>query len=180
MKYLVFSDLHGSYTALEKIEEKFLSHQCDKFICLGDLLYHGPRNNLPEGYNPKLVVELLQKYLNKFIWIHGNCDAEVDMMVMKKRFYKQKKLHIKSKNIILTHGHHLSRFDTNNNLKDDSIVLYGHYHVFDISIIDKVTYINIGSTSIPKDQHKQYGILDDNSIKIYNLDNDELIGDYQL
>lgn len=179
MKYLVFSDLHGSYSALKEIENKYLLHNCDKLICLGDLLYHGPRNDLPKDYNPKQVFSLLQKYLDKLIWIQGNCDAEVDEMVMNKKFSKRKSIKINNQKFILTHGHHLSRFDVDNKIEKGTIILYGHYHVFDISNIDGVTYINIGSTSIPKDQLRQYALLDDISIKVFNLDTDALIGEYK-
>ena len=179
MKYLVFSDLHGSYSALKEVEKKYLLHNCDKLICLGDLLYHGPRNDLPNDYDPKQVFSLLQSYLDKFIWIQGNCDAEVDEMVMNKKFVKRKIIKINKQKFILAHGHHLSRFDIDNKIEKGTIVLYGHYHVFDISNINDVIYINIGSTSIPKDNIRQYALLDNKSIKVFNLDTDDLIGEYR-
>ena len=62
MKYLIFSDLHGSIESMEKIIDKYIYHKCDQLICLGDILYHGPRNDLPPFYNPKAVIELINKY----------------------------------------------------------------------------------------------------------------------
>ena len=179
MKYLVFSDLHGSYTLLERLLEEFINKKCDKIICLGDLLYHGPRNDLPSGYAPKKVIEVLKPLMDKFIWVQGNCDAEVDEMVLNIKFKKKHYLTINNRKIVLTHGHHLSRFDIDETLASGTIVLYGHYHVFDISNINNVTYINIGSPSIPKDGIPQYAVIDDNVLTVYNIDN-EVIGNYVI
>ena len=180
MKYLLISDVHGSSGAMEKIESIILENNFDRIISLGDILYHGPRNDLPEGYNPKKVIEVINKYHDKFIFIQGNCDAEVDAMVLKCKFYKRKKIRVHNRNIYLTHGHHLSRFDVDEKLNNGDIVIYGHYHVFDISQINGVIYINIGSTSIPKDLNKQYAIMDNEKIVIYSLDDNHIIGEYYL
>ena len=179
MKYLIISDIHGSFKAIKSIEKIIENNPIDKIICLGDVLYHGPRNELPEEYCPKKCIEVLKKYLSKIIFIKGNCDAEVDSMVLgNAKFYKIKKIKFANKIIYLTHGHHLSRFTPNPKLEKGSIVLYGHYHVFNITDIDGVTYINIGSTSIPKDQYYQYAIMDEKGIHAYSLLNNELIGEY--
>jgi len=180
MKYLIFSDLHGSFQAIQKIQSIIEQNEFDLIISLGDILYHGPRNDLPEDYCPKKVIEFLKRYQNKMLYIKGNCDAEVDEMVLESKFYKMKKIKFATKTIYLTHGHHLSRFAPNKNLEKDSIVLYGHYHVFDISKIDDVIYINIGSTSIPKDGIPQYAIIDEHGIFIYSLEDYHLIGKYSF
>lgn len=85
MKYLIISDIHGSFKAIKNIEKIIENNQIDKIICLGDVLYHGPRNELPEEYCPKKCIEVLKKYLSKIIFIKGNCDAEVDSMVFRQR-----------------------------------------------------------------------------------------------
>ena len=82
MKYFICSDIHGSETALKKILEQYKMHNADYLILLGDILYHGPRNPLPEGHNPKGVVELLNPLADKIIACRGNCDAEVDQMLL--------------------------------------------------------------------------------------------------
>ena len=167
MKYLIISDIHGSFKAIKNIVKIIDNNPIDKIICFGDVLFHGPR------------YEVLKKYLSKIIFIKGNCDAEVDSMVLENaKFYKIKKIKFANKIIYLTHGHHLSRFTPNPKLEKGSIVLYGHYHVFNITDIDGVTYINIGSTSIPKDQYYQYAIMDEKGIHVYSLLNNELIGEY--
>ena len=78
MKYLVFSDLHGSIVMLNKIIKIFEEEKCDHMLFLGDLLYHGPRNDLPEGYNPKEVAKVINNYKDKITWVRGNCDGRVD------------------------------------------------------------------------------------------------------
>ena len=171
MKYLVFSDLHGDYEACKRIIDEFNLNDCDKLICLGDLLYHGPRNDLPSGHNPKKVIELLKPYNDKLIWAQGNCDAEVDEMVMEINYKRFININLNNKAFVLTHGHHLSKHKPDNNLSKGTVVMYGHYHVFDRTVIDGVTYLNIGSTSIPKDGKKQYAIIDETNITVYDFNN---------
>ena len=82
MKFLVASDIHGDKFWCQKIIDKFNEEKADKLVLLGDLLYHGPRNNLPEHYEPKKVIEMLNNIADKIIAVRGNCDTEVDQMVL--------------------------------------------------------------------------------------------------
>ena len=82
MKIMVASDIHGSYYYCEKLIDCYKKSGADKLILLGDILYHGPRNDLPDGYAPKKVFELLNEYKNDILCVRGNCDAEVDQMVL--------------------------------------------------------------------------------------------------
>ncbi|MGM9857753.1 MAG: phosphodiesterase [Bacilli bacterium] len=177
MKYLIFSDLHGDYLSCQRIINEFETNKCDKFIFLGDLLYHGPRNDLPSGYDTKKVVELLKPYKDKFIWIKGNCDAEVDEMVTSMTNESKISMNINGFDFIFTHGHHLSSSNPDLNIKKGTIVVYGHYHRFEKININEVCYLNIGSCSIPRDGKKQYGILTEDKITIYSFDNDVLISE---
>ena len=172
MKYLVFSDLHGDYLSCQRIIEEFKKYNCDKFIFLGDLLYHGPRNDLPSGYDTKKVVELLKPYKDKFIWIKGNCDAEVDEMITEMTNDTNVSMVINGINFLFTHGHHLFSKYPDLNIKKATVVVYGHYHKFEHKIIDEICYLNIGSCSIPRDNNKQYGILDKDKITIFSFDNE--------
>ena len=88
MKYLVASDLHGSNFYLDKLLSRVNIENPDKIILLGDILYHGPRNDLPKDYNPKEVCKKLNLIKNKILCVKGNCDAEVDEMVCDFKFNK--------------------------------------------------------------------------------------------
>ena len=168
MKYLIFSDLHGSIESMEIIIEKFNSHNCDKLICLGDVLYHGPRNDLPAYYNPKAVIKLINQYKDKILCIQGNCDAEVDQMVLDFPIIKDNVLTIDGKNIYLCHGHHLDNIEY-------EYVLHGHTHIMGVYQKDDKTYINPGSVTIPKENTKRgYIILENNSFTFYDIEDNKL------
>lgn len=169
MKYLVLTDIHGSSYYLELALQKFKQLECEKILLLGDILYHGPRNDLPKGYNPKQVVILLNSFSDKIIAIKGNCDSEVDEMVLDFRLTSCLDLSFDNIKITLTHGHHLDE------IVRDNHILHGHYHVNKIS----GNLINIGSLSIPKDNHT-YAIIDNGVLKSYDLFSDELLLEVNL
>ena len=87
MKWMIASDIHGSAFYCEKMLKAFKREQADKLLLLGDILYHGPRNDLPEGYAPKKVIEMLNNIKEKILCVRGNCDAEVDQMVLEHRTF---------------------------------------------------------------------------------------------
>lgn len=165
MKFLVLTDIHGSIKYLNLAIEKFNKHNCEKILLLGDLLYHGPRNDLPAEYAPKKVIEALNNYKDKIISVKGNCDAEVDEMVLEFPLFPTATIKMNNHTINLTHGHHLDEVD------DGSYVLYGHTHVNKV----EGKFINIGSVSIPKDNHHTYAILTDEKLVSYDLLTDEEI-----
>ncbi len=176
MKYLICSDIHGSYEYLNKIIDIFNKNNFDKLIILGDILYHGPRNDLPCGYEPKKVVEVLNHYKDKIIAIKGNCDAEVDEMVLNFPLHNHKTITLNNKKCYLVHGQHLF-FDVNKDkLKNIDIVFYGHYHVYKIENIHNVLYINPGSISLPKEKNNHsYIVFDNNQIEIRDLMTDQIL-----
>ncbi len=165
---LIFTDLHGDAFKMHKLEQVYKENNCTQIWFLGDLLYHGPRNDLPAGYKPKEVVNILNSYKENMVWIQGNCDAEVDEMVMGINFSKLKEIEIFNHKFVLTHGHHL-KFNSEDCITKGSIVLYGHYHVFDNKKVDGVSYVGIGSPSIPKDGMGQYAILNEETLTIYDI-----------
>lgn len=165
MKFLVLTDIHGSSKYLEMAIKKYEEKQCERILLLGDILYHGPRNDLPTEYNPKKVITILNNYKNNIISVKGNCDAEVDEMVLEFPLFPEATISINGKKICLTHGHHLEEMDV------DCYIMYGHTHVNKI----EGKLINIGSLSIPKDDHHTYAIIENGKLVSYDLFTDEVI-----
>ena len=174
MKYLIVSDIHGAFDSVEFILDVFSKEKCDKILLLGDVLYHGPRNDLPNNYNPKKCIELLNPYKDKIICVKGNCEAEVDQMVLAFNILDSYDATINDIKVHLEHGHHLDLYNG-----DANIVLYGHTHIPDNSK-DLKGYIKInpGSITIPKANSKRgYGIWDNHTITLYSMDKD-LVSSY--
>ena len=168
-KYLICSDIHGSEPSFIKVYDYFINNNFDKLIILGDLLYHGPRNDLPEGYHPKGIIPLVNKLKDKIIMVKGNCEAEVDQMVLDFPIHNSKKMKINGKNVYLVHGHHLDKY--HNKYKSGDIVLYGHTHVSKSETINGIRFINPGSTSIPKENTKKsFLVLEGDILRLMDLD----------
>ncbi len=166
MKYLVISDLHGSKSAL-KINQLLKKGNFDKVILLGDILYHGPRNDVPKDYDPKLLIKNLNAIKDKIIAVKGNCDAYVDEMVLEFKLEDYIDMKINSLNAHLEHGHFI------NDYKNDgkNLIMYGHTHITRLDKIDGIIYFNPGSISIPKEhEEKCYGVIDEEKITIYNIE----------
>ena len=171
MKFLVISDIHGSVGAVNIIEEAMEKHKCDKIICLGDILYHGPRNDLPNDYNPKKVIEVINKYKYDIIAVRGNCDSEVDQMVLDFPILStQNILYIENIKIFSTHGHVYS-LDNMPCLNENDVFIFGHTHIPLAQTNNGIYILNPGSSSLPKQNHpKTYGILDEFGFEICTFD----------
>lgn len=151
MKIVIASDIHGSGYYAQKIIDVVNAEKAEKLLLLGDILYHGPRNPLPKEYSPQKVAEILGKTANKIICVRGNCDAEVDQMVLP--FYIMNESAVfagENFTLYLTHGH---KFNPENPMpvQKGSVVLFGHTHVPFDEVINGVRYINPGSASLPKE-----------------------------
>lgn len=165
MKFLIFSDIHGSQTSCQKVISFFEKLNCDKIIILGDILYHGPRNPLPQGHNPKGVIEILNSYSDRIFCCRGNCDAEVDQMVLNFQIMSDY-VHLFDNNldIFCSHGHIYAPTLLDGtkpagcetalkspNILAPGVFFYGHTHV---SVLEKnqmgITVCNPGSISLPK------------------------------
>lgn len=169
MKYMVASDFHGSLFYVKLLMEKFDLLGCEKLIMLGDILYHGPRNPLPKEYNPKDVSELLNKYKEKIIWIRGNCDSEVDEMVIDIPCVNQGVLVVGKSNFYLSHGHIINQ--ENNNLSKGDFLISGHTHIAICKEIDGIHYLNPGSISLPKGEDDgSFIVIDDKVIICLTFD----------
>lgn len=151
MKLLIASDLHGASDCVEKLIKRMDVENPDQVLLLGDILYHGPRNNLPGDYDTQKTIKLLNSRADKIIAVRGNCDAEVDGMLLNFDLEQSSMtLFVDGLNIFATHGHH---YNTGNlpGISSIDILLHGHTHIPTHELIEKNKYyINPGSTSIPK------------------------------
>lgn len=162
MKYFIASDIHGSAFYCRKMLEAFSREQADRMLLLGDILYHGPRNDLPKEYAPKEVIAMLNPLADRIFCVRGNCDTEVDQMVLDFPVLSDYCLvSEKGRLIFATHGHQFN-LHTPPKLKRGDILLHGHTHVPACVQTETFTYLNPGSVSIPKENSAHsYMILSD-------------------
>ena len=148
---MIASDLHGSAYYTKLMIDAFTRENADKLLLLGDLLYHGPRNDLPKEYKPKAVIEMLNPLANKLLCIRGNCDADVDQMVLNFPILADYAV-ISHENISIyaTHGHKLNH-TTPPPMQPNDVLLCGHTHIPAFEQLESCLYINPGSVSIPKE-----------------------------
>ena len=151
MKLLIASDIHGSAFWCRRLCDLIEMERPDRLILLGDLLYHGPRNDLPRDYAPKQVIPMLSQYRENIIAVRGNCEAEVDQMVLPFPCMAEfSQLLLDGKTFYLTHGHRHNPDDLPP-LPEGSVFLFGHTHVKMDEVRSGVRCLNPGSVSIPKD-----------------------------
>ena len=171
MKYMIASDIHGSAYYCRKMMEALEKEKADRLILLGDLLYHGPRNDLPKEYAPKEVIQMLNKEKNRIYNVRGNCDAEVDQMVLEFPVLAEYcLLYLDHITIFATHGH---KFNKNfmPNLAENEVLLHGHTHVPACEKVGNNMYMNPGSVSIPKENsHHGYMTIEDGHFLWKDLD----------
>lgn len=151
MKLMIASDIHGSAHYCKQLLEAFEREGAEKLLILGDILYHGPRNDLPEGYAPKEVIAMLNPIKDKLLCVRGNCDTEVDQMVLDFPVLADYAiLYLEGKTVYATHGHNYneSRLPS---LADGDILLHGHTHIPKYTDHGNYIYMNPGSVSIPKE-----------------------------
>lgn len=153
MKIMIASDIHGSSLYCRELLDAFDREGAERLLLLGDLLYHGPRNDLPEGYDPKQVISMLNERKDSLLCVRGNCDTEVDQMVLEFPIMADYCLLWSGRRTIFaTHGHRFHR-DQLPPMKAGDILLHGHTHVPAWeSFGDGNLYLNPGSVSIPKEE----------------------------
>lgn len=152
MKLLIASDIHGDIAAARAVVDEHRRSGADRLVLLGDLLYHGPRNDLPKDYAPKEVIALLNSVNDELLCVRGNCDTEVDQMVLEFPILADYALiEADGVRMFVTHGH---KFNLDNlpPLKSGEVLVHGHTHVRAmVEFGDKNLYVNPGSPSIPKE-----------------------------
>lgn len=171
MKLVIASDLHGSASAVRTLASRIEEESPDRVVLLGDVLYHGPRNNLPEGYAPKDVVAVLNGMAARIVAVRGNCDAEVDQMVLDFPCLADYALVEADGHLLyLTHGHLPGKSpDDAPVLAPGSAFLSGHTHVKTLDERDGVLFVNPGSTSIPKDGCASYAVYERGTFTLKTL-----------
>lgn len=171
MKLMFISDIHGSKKYLEQAIHIYQKDHFDRLVILGYVLYHGPRNPLPEGYDPKGVIELLNGYKNDIIAIRGNCDSEVDQMVLDFSVLNEvSRVILADVEFYMCHGHHLDEA-TMQRLRKGTVVCHGHTHIPVIEQNGDQIIFNPGSIALPKnDTPHTYGVYEEKSLKVLALD----------
>ena len=164
MKLMIASDIHGSYFYCKKMLDAFSAEKADRLLILGDILYHGPRNDLPAEYAPKKVIPELNAIKDRLLCVRGNCDTEVDQMVLEFPILADYCIiQCGSKTVYATHGHNYGE-TTPPPLPEGSILLGGHTHIPKCTEYGSYTYMNPGSVSIPKESsHHGYMTYEDNT-----------------
>ena len=152
MQLMIASDIHGDAACCQALLDAFQREKPDRLLLLGDLLYHGPRNPLPQDYDPQQVIRLLNEQKNHLLCVRGNCDCEVDQMVLDFPILAEYcLLYHKNRVLYVTHGHHACRQDPPP-LGPRDILLHGHTHVPSWEDFGQGNlYLNPGSVSIPKE-----------------------------
>jgi putative phosphoesterase len=168
---MIASDIHGSAYYCQKLLDAYKQEKADKLLLLGDLLYHGPRNDLPKEYNPKEVIVMLNSIKNEILCVRGNCEAEVDQMVLEFPVMADYiMLYVEGLTIFATHGH---LYHENNlpPLKKGDVLMHGHTHISGIRDLGDITLVNPGSVSIPKENtNHSYMILEHGKFVLHNLE----------
>ena len=176
MRLLIASDIHGSGLYAEKLLAAFESLRPDKLLLLGDILYHGPRNPLPEGYAPLRVAELLNGMKNEIVCVRGNCDAEVDQMVLEFPMMEDYTTLLFGRRLLFaTHGHVYGP-ENPPAMREDDILLSGHTHIAGVTETDDgYFFVNPGSVSLPKgDLPPSCMWFDDGFVKLIDFDGKQL------
>lgn len=168
MKLFIASDIHGSAYYAEIMLREFEASGADKLVLLGDILYHGPRNDLPTDYSPKRVAEMLNKFADKIIAVRGNCEAEVDSLMLDFPVTSDYGVIFDGNTTLyLSHGHR-----TVPKMTDGTLYFTGHTHIPHDYTENGVRYLNPGSVSIPKNDSPHSAIIFDNGcISWYDIVN---------
>lgn len=164
MRSLIASDIHGSRYYCDKLLEAYEKENAKMLVLLGDILYHGPRNDLPKDYNPKAVATALNKYKDAILCVRGNCDAEVDQMMLDFSVLSDMAVICDDKvRMYLTHGH-VYNADKPPVMAKGSVLLSGHTHVPVCEERDGFIAMNPGSVSIPKSNTKHSYMVYENGV----------------
>ncbi len=177
MKLFFASDLHGCVPATEKALAEFEQSGAETLVLLGDVLYHGPRNPIPEGYDPANVAELLNQYADKIVAVRGNCDSEVDQMLLSFPMMTDYAWVIleSGQRLFLTHGH-IYNAQKRPALKQGDVIVHGHTHI-PVAELDGEQYVfNPGSVTFPRNGFApSYGLLENKQLKVMTFEGETIV-----
>ena len=181
MKIMIASDLHGSFCYGQKLFGRFEEEKAEELMLLGDLLYHGARNALPEEYSTINLTKLLNQYKDRILAVRGNCDAEIDQTVLEFPIMSDYLMTwIDGRKWILTHGHlYNEQIMLPHNPGD--VLLHGHTHVKALQMLNDFYFINPGSVSIPKDGPvHSYAVYEDGAFYLKDVESGEVLRSMKL
>ena len=178
MKLLIASDIHGDIECCKATIEAAKAHNVKKIVLLGDILYHGPRNDLPCDYAPKAVISALNEIGDKLICVRGNCDTEVDQMVLNFPILSTTAMIYDGEcdlTMCLSHGH-VYNPDNLPPMSEGDVFLYGHTHVLKAENCGGVLCLNPGSVTLPKENNpKTYAIYEGGTFTVYDFEGNEVL-----
>lgn len=176
MKILFVSDIHGSLSRVQSVFAAADAESLDSVVLLGDILYHGPRNPLPEGHDPRGTADFLNQHKQQIIAVRGNCDSEVDQMLLEfpiRTDYSW--LFVDGMRLFLTHGHLWSE-QSLPPLYEGDVFVYGHTHVPRAHTVDGIGMWNPGSCSLPKEGYApSYGLYEDGMFRVISLNGEVML-----
>lgn len=180
MKLMFASDIHGSALWCGKMLEAFEEEKPAKLCLLGDILYHGPRNDLPDGHAPKEVIKLLNPYKNTLLCVRGNCDTEVDQMVLDFPVLQESAvIFANEREMFLSHGHHHSP-QSLPPLPEGAVLINGHTHIPKAELVGEIHCLNCGSVALPKENTPHSYIVYEDGVFVWKaLDGGEFM-QYEL
>ncbi|MBB1201699.1 phosphodiesterase [Enterobacteriaceae bacterium 89] len=181
MKLMFASDIHGSLPAAERVLSLFAQSGAKYLIILGDVLNHGPRNALPEGYAPAEVATRLNTVADRIVAVRGNCDSEVDQMLLHFPLTAPwQQIITEHQRLFLTHGH-LFGPDNLPPLSAGDVLIYGHTHIPVAALEGDIFHFNPGSVSIPKGGFAaSFGMMEDNKLQVLALNDQRVIAEATL
>lgn len=180
MKLMFASDLHGSAPACRKIVEAYRAEKADRLCLLGDLLYHGPRNGLFEGYDPAVVIRELNRIGSELFCVRGNCDTEVDQMVLEFPILSESAMLLADGHVFfLSHGH---RFGPESlpPLREGDVLIGGHTHLFGARRVNGVHCLNDGSPALPKNGNPPTYLIYENGVFLWKTPDGDTVLRYGL
>lgn len=176
MKLMFAADIHGSLTAAQRVMAAFDASGASWLVLLGDLLYHGPRNALPAEYRPAEVAALLNRYADRIIAVRGNCDSEVDQMLLEFPITAPwQHILLADSRLFITHGH-LYHPGNRPPLRAGDALVYGHTHIPQAERLDGIICFNPGSAAMPKGGFPaSYGLLEKEILRVVSMETSETI-----